>query len=167
MSDTIALTGNVATPPEHRRTGAGLVITSFRLATSHRRRDRSSGEWVDTDPSFYSVSVFRDLGEHAFASLQKGQRVVVMGKLKVREWETDAKKGVSVEIDAEAIGHDLRWGTSTFHPSVERAASAGTDENAVDETGAGDGWSTPGVDAAAPIPAADAPASAVESATPF
>jgi single-strand DNA-binding protein len=51
-------------------------------------------------------------------SVNKGQRVVVSGKLRVRDWESGDRAGTTVEIDADALGHDLAWGTSVFTRSV-------------------------------------------------
>jgi single-strand DNA-binding protein len=49
MSDTITLTGLVATPPKHIVTSEGLQITSFRLASTQRRYDKTQQSWVDAD----------------------------------------------------------------------------------------------------------------------
>ncbi|MEN2740775.1 single-stranded DNA-binding protein [Microbacterium sp. X-17] len=114
MGDTITVTGNIASDPERRVTASGIVIASFRLASRQRRFDRSANAWVDGDTNWYSVSAFRALGEHAYASLRRGDRVVVVGRLRLREWETATKKGWSAEIDADSLGHDLLWGTTTF-----------------------------------------------------
>lgn len=114
MSDTITVTGNVATDPEHRRTPSGVAITTFRVASGQRRYDRARGQWVETGTNWYSVSTFRGLADHAFHSLRKGDRVILTGRLRVRTWESGGKQGTAVEVDAEAIGHDLLWGTTSF-----------------------------------------------------
>ncbi len=49
MSDTITLTGLVATTPRHLVTSTGLPITTFRLASTQRRYDRAQQKWVDGD----------------------------------------------------------------------------------------------------------------------
>ena len=113
MSDTLTLTGLVATPPNPITTGDGLSITSFRLASNQRRYDRAQQKWVDGVTNWYTVTTFRQLAVNVAASVQKGQRVVVTGRLKVRDWSTDDKKGTSIELDADALGHDLTWGTHT------------------------------------------------------
>lgn len=120
MSDTITITGNVATAPEFKRSGTGLPITTFRVASSQRRFDRATGTWVETNTNWYQVSAFRGLAEHAHASLRKGDRVIVAGRLRVRQWDTGVKQGTSVDIEAESVGHDLLWGTTTF---IKDAAS--------------------------------------------
>ncbi|WP_051191844.1 single-stranded DNA-binding protein [Microbacterium luticocti] len=114
MSDMITITGNIATEPERRLTGGGVPLTTFRVASSQRYFDRDKKEWVESTTNWYQVSVFRTLGEHAAASLHKGERVIVTGKLRLREWQAGEKKGLSVEIDADAIGHDLLWGTTSY-----------------------------------------------------
>lgn len=50
MTDTISLSGLVATHPKVVTTAEGLSITSFRLASTQRRYDRAKQSWVDGDP---------------------------------------------------------------------------------------------------------------------
>lgn len=114
MTDNITLTGLVATTPRHLTTSEGLAITSFRLASSQRRFDRASNRWVDGDTNWYTVSTFRALAENAAASVSKGDRVVVSGKLRIRDWENTDRSGTTVEVEAETLGHDLSWGISTY-----------------------------------------------------
>jgi single-strand DNA-binding protein len=114
MTDTITLTGLVATTPRHISTSEGLAITSFRLASSQRRFDRATSRWVDGDTNWYTVSSFRALAENAATSISKGDRVVVSGKLRIRDWENTDRSGTTVEIEAESLGHDLVWGISSY-----------------------------------------------------
>lgn len=143
MSDTITITGNVATDPELKRTPNGVTIATFRVASGQRRYDRNSGTWVDTGTNWYSVSAFRGLADHAYKSLRKGDRVLLTGRLRVRTWETDTKRGMTVEIDAEAIGHDLLWGTTTFVKDARDAAADRAESGWAGDTG--DAWAAPGV----------------------
>jgi len=150
MNDTITIMGNLAADPVQRFIGNGASVTSFRVASSQRHLDKKSGKWVDGQPNWYQVSAFRALGEHAFASLHKGERVIVTGRLSVRHWENDKGKGVSVEIEADAVGHDLLWGT-TQYTRVERSdqwqiagsEASGTTEGSAESSGAQTGeWAT-------------------------
>ncbi|MFE7845056.1 single-stranded DNA-binding protein [Microbacterium sp. NPDC057407] len=145
MGDTITVTGNVATDPEHKRTHAGLAITTFRLASGQRRFDRTSNAWVETGTNWYSVSAFRNLAEHAHASLRRGDRVVLTGRLRVRDWDNGTTRGRSIEIDADAIGHDLRWGTTTFTKSARGQSPDREEPLAPHEEGESDEWATPGM----------------------
>jgi single-strand DNA-binding protein len=118
MTDTITLTGFVATAPNHLVTGEGLPITSFRLASSQRRFDRSKNGWVDGGTNWYTITAFRQLAMNANSCIKKGERVIVTGRLRIREWTAGEKSGTHIEVDADAIGHDLGWGTAAFTRSV-------------------------------------------------
>ena len=114
MIDTLSVSGIVATTPRHVVTSEGLAITSFRLASTQRRFDKGQAQWVDIDTNWYTVVSFRQLAINANKSLNKGDRVVATGRVNVRNWHNDDKSGTSVEIEADALGHDLLWGTSAF-----------------------------------------------------
>lgn len=114
MSTPISVVGTIATVPKLIRTGAGVPLCSFRLASSERRYDRERGDWVEGATNWYSITAFRSLAEHSHYSFQKGDRVFVSGRLRVRNWENKERSGTSVEIEADALGHELRWGTSRF-----------------------------------------------------
>jgi single-strand DNA-binding protein len=121
MTDIITLTGLVATTPRHLVTGEGLPITSFRLASTQRRFDRSQNGWVDGETNWYTITGFRQLAINITASIKKGERVVVTGRLRIRDWTAGEKAGTAIEVDADAVGHDLSWGTSTFVRSISAA----------------------------------------------
>ena len=127
MTDTISLSGLVATTPRHLVTSEGLPITSFRLASTQRRYDKAKGAWVDAETNWYTVTCFRQLATNVVGSVAKGQRVVVTGRLRVRDWKTDEKAGTNVEVDADALGHDLAWGTAVFTRSVSSSVAHDVD----------------------------------------
>ncbi|GGH39097.1 single-stranded DNA-binding protein [Microbacterium album] len=140
MSDIITITGNIATDPLHQTTNTGVPVTRFRLASSQRRFDRDSGQWVEGATNWYSVSAFRALAENAHASLRKGQRVVVTGRLRLRAWERDGRKGMEAEIDADALGHDLRFGTSAFTRRGAVAPGDSAPQDAAGPSSGDDAW---------------------------
>ncbi|MFC4242838.1 single-stranded DNA-binding protein [Gryllotalpicola reticulitermitis] len=113
MNASVTVKGFIATQPKFVIVGDNLAISSFRLGVSNRRFNAEINQWETTNTSWYSVSCFRDLASNAYASLNKGDPVIVQGMLKVSEWSAGDKSGLDVEITAEAIGHDLRWGKAT------------------------------------------------------
>ena len=121
MTDTMTITGLVATPPRHLITAEGLAVTSFRLASNLRKFDRKRNEWVDAGTNWYTVSTYRQLAINAVGSVFKGDRVLVTGRLRIREWGDGEKRGVNIDLDADALGHDLSWGKSTFTRSIHSA----------------------------------------------
>lgn len=114
MGTTINVVGTIATDPKLIRPSSGVQLCSFRLASDERRYDREQQSWVEGNTNWFGVVVFRSLAGHAHESFKKGDRVLVSGRLRVRKWEKEDRKGISVEIEAEAIGHDVRWGVSRF-----------------------------------------------------
>jgi len=118
MSEVTTITGLVATTPRHLVTQDGLPITSFRLAAAHRRFDRTSNRWVDGETNWYTVTAFRQLAINLAGSINKGERIVATGKLRVRDWDNGERAGTSVELEAESVGHDLTWGTAVFTRTV-------------------------------------------------
>jgi single-strand DNA-binding protein len=111
MSSTITVRGFVATQPKFVIIN-GLSICNFRIGSSERRYNRAAGSWENGPTSWYSVSCFRELATNAFASVNKGDPVIVTGRLKVSEWSAGDKSGLDVEIEADGIGQDFRWGKS-------------------------------------------------------
>jgi single-strand DNA-binding protein len=134
MSDTITVTGLVATTPRHLVTSEGLPITSFRVASTQRRFDRSQEKWIDAETNWYTVSVFRQLAINAAASIKKGERVLVTGRLRIREWQNGERAGTTIEIEADAIGHDLSWGTSVFGRTISSSESSSNTESSSTES---------------------------------
>ncbi len=137
--ETLHLTGLVATTPRHLVTQDGLPITSFRLACSQRRFDRSQSKWIDGETNWYTVTSFRTLAVNVSQSISKGDRISVYGKLRVRDWDNGERAGTSVEIEADSVGHDLAWGSSSFTRNVlvrettpEETVESGLAEDLVD-----------------------------------
>jgi single-strand DNA-binding protein len=118
MSDVFSVSGLVATTPRHLVTQDGLPITSFRLASSKRRFDRSKNAWIDGETNWFTVTCFRQLAINTASSVSKGDRIYTSGRLKVRDWDNGERTGTSVEIEADALGHDLSWGNSVFTRTV-------------------------------------------------
>lgn len=133
--DAITITGVVGSDPSQYVTSKGLEITSFRLASTHRFFDRAKGAWESGETNWYTVSAFRQLAANTLNSVRKGEHVVVHGRLRVRKWEAGEKNGIAVEIDADAIGHDLMWGTSEYR-KVTVSRSAESDQRSETETDA-------------------------------
>jgi len=129
MADSVVtIVGNLTRDPELRFTAGGKGIASFGVAVN--RRWQQNGEWQEK-ASFFNVTAWDTLGENAAASLTKGMRIIVTGRLEQREYETkEGEKRNVVEIVADEIGPSLRWARA----EVERIAR--------DSSGGGSGGSS-------------------------
>jgi single-strand DNA-binding protein len=119
MPDThVTITGNLTADPELKFTPNGAAVANFRVAVTSRVRDGNA--WRDGDTSFYRVTAWRDLAANVTDSLAKGDRVVIVGQLRMRSWETpEGEQRSLVEVTADEVGPSLRWATA----KPERAAS--------------------------------------------
>lgn len=145
MNTNITVQGLVATTPRHIVTADGLPITSFRLASSQRKFDQVNNRWIDGETNWYTVTSTGQLAVNAAGSIGKGDRLVVAGKLHVRDWDNGERAGTSVEIEAETIGHDMAWGSSTFERTVLVREQAHTEETIAEPYRTAEGVMTDGV----------------------
>lgn len=114
MSDNITVRGFVATEITSSTTPGGVATAKFRIGSTERRYDRATSAWVDGNTNWFTVQGYRQLAGNIGCSIKKGQRVIVVGRLKLRSWEKDGRIYHAVEIDAESVGHDLMWGSANF-----------------------------------------------------
>lgn len=112
MTASTTVIGNATRDPELRFTPSGAAICTFGVAVNRRWRNRQTNEWEE-EVSFFDVVCWRELAENVAESITKGTRVVVVGRLDQRTWETDqGEKRSKVEIVGEEIGPALRWATA-------------------------------------------------------
>lgn len=117
----INITGTVVSEPVLRRTKSGDAFLSFRFAVNPKKR-LADGSWVDGESLYFGVTAFRALAINAAASLEKGQRVMVAGRLRISQWEAQDGLRTSVEIDAHDLGPSVKFGHTSFtrrpHPQL-------------------------------------------------
>jgi single-strand DNA-binding protein len=105
----ITIVGNLVGDPELRYTQTGQAVATFRVASTPRFRDNTTGEWKDGDSLFLSCNVWRQAAENAAESLQRGTRVIVSGRLRQRSYETrEGEKRTVYEIEVDDVGPSLR-----------------------------------------------------------
>jgi single-strand DNA-binding protein len=99
----VVLTGNLTRDPELRSTGSGMSVCSLRVACNTRRKDQSTGDWVDK-PNYFDVTVWGAQGENCARFLAKGRPVAIDGRLEWREWQDkDGNTRQSIDIIADAV----------------------------------------------------------------
>jgi single-strand DNA-binding protein len=116
----VTLVGNLTDDPELRFTANGAAVANFRLAVTPRVRE--GDQWKDGETSFFRVNVWRQQAENVAETLTKGSRCIVVGRLRMRSWETpEGEKRSVVEIEADEIGPSLKFATA----KVERSSRGG------------------------------------------
>ena len=132
----ITIAGNLVDDPELRFTPAGQAVARFRIASTPRFRDNSTGEWKDGDSLFLTCNVWRQAAENAAESLTRGMRVIVAGRLRQRSYETkEGEKRTVYEVEVDDVGPSLRNASA----KVNRAARSSGNGNGQGGSGAGGG----------------------------
>ncbi|MGH8875428.1 MAG: single-stranded DNA-binding protein [Acidimicrobiia bacterium] len=126
----VTIVGNLCADPELRRIPGGVAVADLRVAENRSYQD-ASGEWQQST-SFYSAVAWRELAELAAVSLRKGDRVVVVGRMRQDEWTTQSgeTRGRYV-VDCQELGASIRFTTV----EVQRGEPAESPELQADAAG--------------------------------
>ena len=124
----VIITGNLTADPELRSLPSGTSVCKLRVACNTRRKDNSSGEWVDK-PNYFDVTVWGAQGENCARYLTKGRGVAIDGRLEWREWENpEGGKRQAIDIIADSVqflgggqgeGGGAQQGGQSFTPSSD------------------------------------------------
>lgn len=103
MSNSITIAGNIGQQPELRITASGMAVVDFTVATTHGKDDKKKTSW-------FNVVCFGKTAENVAASVNKGDSVIVMGRMEQDEYtKKDGTKGKTVKVIVEECGPSLRW----------------------------------------------------------
>lgn len=133
----ITITGTLVDDPELKYTPNGAAVANMRIAWNRQAKNDSTGQWENVETGFFNVTAWRSIAENAAESLTRGMRIIVVGRLQQRSWETpDGDKRSVVEIVADEIGPSLKWATA----KVEKTRGGGSGGSGGSGGGGGD-WS--------------------------
>ncbi|MBW8804487.1 MAG: hypothetical protein AUG49_15165 [Catenulispora sp. 13_1_20CM_3_70_7] len=111
---TVTVVGTVCSEVRYGQAADDTPIARFQIRNTPRRFDKRTGTWGDGDPSYYSAVCWRHLADHVASSMGVGDPVVATGRLRISRWRRGEEQMVTAELDVQAIGHDLRWGTTVY-----------------------------------------------------
>lgn len=130
----VILVGNCGRDPEVRYLPSGQAVANVSVATSSRRKDKSSGETIE-DTQWHRVTFYDRLAEIAGEYVKKGRPIYVEGRLKYGTY-TDKTTGVeknTVDIIAtelqllggrEGMGNPSSGEDGGYSRPAARAAAA-------------------------------------------
>lgn len=122
----ITMVGNLTGDPEITMTPSGVARVVVNIACTERKYNKQTSKYEDGDPTYVRGTVWRNYGENVVESLNKGDKVIVIGQLKQRSWEKDGQRRSTLEMDIEDIGPALRFVTVTVKRGDKVAAGWGT-----------------------------------------
>ncbi len=122
----LTIVGTLGKDPELRYTTGGRGVCSFSVATNRRWMNKQTNEWNE-ETTWVNVVVWAELGENVAASLNKGNRVIVNGRLSTRSYDDrEGNKKYITELIADNVGAELRFATA----QIERTERTGPSDRA-------------------------------------
>jgi len=99
----VIIVGNLGADPETRYMPSGDAVTSIRVATTDRYKDKQSGEMREAT-EWHRISFFGKLAEIAGQYLKKGSQVYVEGSLRTRKYtDKDGIEKYATEIRGDTM----------------------------------------------------------------
>jgi single-strand DNA-binding protein len=109
----LTIVGNLTADPEVRSTQNGTNVANFTIASTPRTFNRNTNQFEDGAALFMRCAAWRELGDHAAASLHKGMRVIAQGRLSQRSYKAnDGTNRTVVEMTVDEIGPSLSYATA-------------------------------------------------------
>ncbi len=103
MLNKVMLIGNLGADPEVRYMPSGGAVTTIRLATTRRWKDRQTGERRE-ETEWHRVVFFSRLAEVAGEYLRKGSQVYIEGRIRTQKWQgQDGQDRYTTEIVADQM----------------------------------------------------------------
>jgi len=128
MSSNITIIGNTTRDPELIFLNSGQASAKVSVAVNRRWINKRTNE-PEEKVSFFNVVAYGKLAENIATSIPKGSRVVVTGRLEMREWETENKEKRSViEIIAEDIGASMSFAQVNISRNATNINSGTTEQ---------------------------------------
>ncbi|MEY9913055.1 single-strand DNA-binding protein [Catenulispora sp. MAP12-49] len=115
---TVTVVGTVCSDIRYGQSTDNNPIARFQIRNTPRRYDKRTGTWTDGDPNYFSAVCWRSLADHVASSMGVGDPVVATGRLRISRWRRGEENMTTAELDIQAIGHDLRWGTTVYRQST-------------------------------------------------
>lgn len=107
MTAQVTVVGNLTADPEIKTTKTGSSVLKVGVAVNRRWKNKQD-EWEE-QPSFFDVNAWGELADNVAASLSKGSRVIISGRLEQQSWENkEGQKQTKVVLVADDIGVSLR-----------------------------------------------------------
>lgn len=120
---TISGTARLTQDPELRFAASGMAICKVNLAFNSRKKDEA-GNWVDDSVFFVNATLFKQAAENAAEAFQRGQEVVITGRLKTDQWESkEGEKRSAPSLLIDSIGPAVNQFQTAQVRKLERGSS--------------------------------------------
>src|SRR4030043_150631 len=112
----VILIGRLTKDPELRYTNTGIPVTNLSIAINERIK--KGDEWIEETLFVDKIAVWQRQAETAAEYLKKGRLVLIEGRLRKNQWETESgEKRSNLEIVASRVQFlSPRSGDTTSEP---------------------------------------------------
>src|SRR5690625_2181907 len=118
----------------------GKAVCEVSVAENHNRKNEQTGQWETESTTWRRVAFWENQAEAVASEIQKGDRVIVTGDEKLREYERqDGSKGASLEMRGRHIGKIVM-------PLSQQSTQAPQAAQQPVSPTAGGGWNAPAHD---------------------
>lgn len=130
----VILVGRLGQDPDLKYSANQYPIARFSLATGERRKDQTSGQWVD-HTEWHNVVTFSKTAENCSKFLKKGSEIYIEGKIQTRKWQDkEGKDRYTTEIIANTVQFlgGKASGASSYEPASSNASSSASSNDYLD-----------------------------------
>ncbi|HLR43735.1 MAG TPA: single-stranded DNA-binding protein [Brevibacterium sp.] len=164
MKITNVFVGTVGHDPRSGAFDDGRAWANARIAVNHDYFNGATGEVVSRGVSWFDVNAYGALAKNLAYCVRKGDSIIVVGELRLRDWEKEGRTGTSGTIIADVVGPNLLFGVAKFVSSSTLTPAPDPSEGDGEGDGAGPSrngtWKDLG-----PAPSGRPPAAAPHDAT--
>ncbi|HUI45246.1 MAG TPA: single-stranded DNA-binding protein [Nitrospirota bacterium] len=127
----VILLGNLTRDPEVRYTPNGIAVASFAIAVNRKYKQ---GDETKEEVSYIDIVVFGKQAESCGQYINKGDSVLIDGRLQQRRWETEeGQKRTKIEVVAQSVNFmpKRQSGGGQGHGHAEPAPESPVDEGEI------------------------------------
>lgn len=125
--NNFTVVGNLSRDPELRFTPSGEAVVNFNIAQTPRKYDNNAKQWVDSgETNFYRCTAWGQKAQNIAESLNQGDRVLAMGRLKTEKYERNGETVSSTNnVDIDEIGPSLSYAEAKPVKNQKRTNTGG------------------------------------------
>lgn len=138
----ISITGTLGKDPEGKTSNAGKPFARFSLAWSESSKDQN-GQWMDGPTQWVQVTCFGRVAQNLVASLHKGDRVNVTGRIKPESWSSQQGEQTVLALTADTVSPDLTFASVQVQKNPKGQQGGGQQQGGFGgQQGGGDPWNS-------------------------
>lgn len=96
----VILMGNLTRDVEIKYLQSGTAVAEVGLAVNDKRKDAQTGQWIE-EVTFVDCTLWGRTAEIAGEYLSKGSPVLIEGRLKLHQWESEGQKRSKLRVVCE------------------------------------------------------------------